>query len=225
MAENMPRTTPEFLDWSKVHADLWQVDPPSIGLSPAQAMQFAALADELRAANFAAEQAREASKSATLALNDVLSRARAAGGTFVGMIKAFAEVTQDPGVYPRAGVSRVAPQGTLPPPTPPTSISSRIDSQGSLILKWKARQPVGVTDVVYLIRRMIDRRGEFELVGTEGANKTFTDTTIPIGTSMVEYLITPKRGEATGQSGPIYSVRFGSAGRSGATAPAVKMAA
>lgn len=228
MAENMPRTTQEFLDWSRIRADLWQQDPASIGLAPAQAAQFAALAADLAAASAAAEQAREASKNATTALNFALAAARAMGGACVGSIKAYAEAAQDSSVYTRAHVWPVAPQGTLPPPTPPTSFTSRINSDGSLTITWMARQPVGVTDVVYLVRRRLggaEGEREWTLVGTEGANKTFTDTTIPIGTSMVEYLITPKRGEATGACGPIFAVRFGSAGRGISSAGAMKMAA
>lgn len=225
MAENMPRTTYDFLNWSKVRADLWQEDPGSIGLSPAQAAQFAALAADLEAANLAAAEAREASKIATRVLNDALAATRAMGGALVGSIKAYAEVMHDVGVYPRAGVSRAAPQSSLPPPTPPRTFASRINPDGTLTLTWTARQPVGVTDVVYLVRRRLEGEREFALVGTEGANKTFTDTTIPIGTAMVEYLITPKRGDAEGPPGPLYSVRFGSVATAGSRPSVARLAA
>jgi hypothetical protein len=87
------------------------------------------------------------------------------------------------------------------------------------------RQPVGVTDVVYLVRRQIDRSGGFTLIGTEGADKSFTDRSIPMGTAMVEYLVTPQRGDVVGEAGPLYMVQFGSVGRGVAAPGAMKMAA
>jgi hypothetical protein len=228
MAENMPRTIDDFINWSKFHADLWQQDPASAGLTPEQAAQFAALAADLIAANAAAEHAREASKSATLALNTALAATRKVGGVLISTIKNHARATDDRDVLARGGVSPVAPQSTLPPPTPPMTMSSSINSDGSLTLSWTARQPAGVTDVVYLVHRRLGGTGEFRFLGVEGARKTFTDTTIPIGTSTVEYLITPKRGGTTGQSGAIYMVQFGSVGGAGRSAGApgvMKMAA
>jgi hypothetical protein len=209
MAENMPRTTPEFISWSRTHAEQWGIDPAAIGLTPAQAAQFAALADELAAANLAAAEAREASITATRRLHEALAAARVAGGQCVGSIKAYARVTGNPEVYNEGWVSPAAPQGTLPPPNPPETFSSRVNGDGSLTVKWTARQPVGVTDVVYMVYRRVGGEREFTLVGAEGKNKSFTDRRLPVGVSRVEYMVRPKRGDEWGAMSAVYSVQFG----------------
>ena len=43
----------------------------------------------------------------------------------------------------------------------------------------------------------------------------FTDESVPTGTHLAEYTITPMRGTATGRGGPSASVRFGSGGGGG----------
>lgn len=228
MAENLPRTTPEFINWSRTHAELWAHDPESIGLTPAQAEEFAALAEDLGAAQRAAVAARQASVDATRRLSDALARARATGGVFIGVIKTHAAVTGNPGVYSGSGVSPAARQGTLPPPTAPQRFSSRVNPDGSLTIRWKVRQPVGVTDVAYLVYRRLGAEREFTLVGSEGTNKSFTDAGLPVGVGRVEYIVRAKRGEVWGGSSEVYLVQFGTVGRGEEGAGAVggmKMAA
>ncbi len=212
MAENMPRTTAEFISWSRVHAEVWQQDPAAIGLTPAQAAQFAALSDELAEADRAASEARQASIDATKRLHDALARTRATGGSFIGLIKAHAMITGDRGVYAQSGVSPVAAQSTLPPPVAPGSFTSRFNPDGSLTIKWTARQPVGVTDVTYVVMRRLVGETEFTLVGIEGKNKAFTDRTLPVGVAGVEYMVTAKRGDITGGMSPVYFVQVGTVG-------------
>lgn len=223
MAENFPRTVPAFLAWSRVHAKLWAEDPAAIGLSPAQAAAFAALTDELDAAHAAAQAARQAGKAATRRLNELLASTRKSGSALVHTIKAHAQVNDDPGVYPAAGLSRADRPGELPPPAAPQSFNSRINADGSLTLTWSVRQPVGVTDVNYLVHRRIDGGGgggAFVLIGAAGRGKSFTDATIPPGTRSVEYFIRPQRGQRLGETSPVFTVRFGTAGEEARPGPA-----
>lgn len=209
MAENMPRTTAAFINWSRTHAQQWLIAPDSIGISVQQAKQFDALAEELAAANLAAEEARLASIDATLRLHTAMAATRVKGGSLIGLIKNFAAATRNPNVYAGSGVSAARPQGTLPPPLPPYEFRSAINSDGSLVLMWKARQPMGVTDVVYIVHRRLDSESDFAVVGFEGKNKSFTDRELPLGVKKVEYMIRPKRGEQWGESSVVHSVQFG----------------
>ena len=209
MAENMPRTTAAFINWSRTHAERWLIAPDSIGISVELAQQFDSLAQKLEAANRAAEDAQQASIDATKQLHTALAATRVKGGSLIGLIKNFAAATQDPNVYAGSGISPADPQGTLPPPLPPTEFRSTVNSDGSLALTWKARQPIGVTDVVYIVHRRLDSETDFAVVGFEGKNKSFTDSTLPVGTGRVEYMIRPKRGQEWGSFSAVHSVQFG----------------
>lgn len=47
-------------------------------------------------------------------------------------------------------------------------------------------------------------------------NKSFTDTTLPLGVDGVEYIVQPKRGEVSGPQSNVFSVQFGSVAPGGA---------
>lgn len=211
MAENMPRTISEFLSWTGTHASAWDLHAAAIGLSSQEAADFRAAADAVAAANAAAETAREASKNATMVLHNAVARARLLGGAAIDVIKGRAEVTGDWNIYALSGVSPVEPQGTLPPPVAPETFSSHLNPDGSLTIQWSVSQPVGVTDVSYIIARRIEGEGArgFEPVGNEGRNKSFTDRTLPSGVRRVEYMLRPHRGRTMGPLSPVYSVQFG----------------
>lgn len=45
---------------------------------------------------------------------------------------------------------------------------------------------------------------------SEGRDKSFTDTTLPVGVDKVEYIVQPKRGTVTGPQSNVFAVQFGS---------------
>ena len=106
-------------------------------------------------------------------------------------------------------------------------LSASLDSQGDVIVTWKASQPVGVSGVIYSVQRALNG-GEYVLLDSVGG-KTFTDETVPIGTQSVSYTVKAKRGTQSSDWSEALTVRFGRIGgglaiMSSETSP-VKMAA
>ena len=217
MSQNLPKPIPELINWSNAHTDLWLLNATAIGLSAPQASGFKALVGAMVSANSAAEVARLASKDATMTLQNAVNAVRSTGGAYVATIKSFAETTNNPNVYVLAGVSPNDPPGTLPAPVPPQMFTAGVNPDGSLTIKWKVSQPGGVTNVVYLVSRRMNGTGTYMLISSEGSNKSFMDTTLPIGVDRVEYIVQPKRGTVLGEMSNVFSVQFGSVAGGGMT--------
>ncbi|MEX2218932.1 MAG: fibronectin type III domain-containing protein [Phycisphaerales bacterium] len=102
----------------------------------------------------------------------------------------------------------------MPPPALPTSFRVEIGQEGNLIIRWKASNPASGGGTAYIVERRLNGAGAFGFLGAAGGDKTFDDTTIPGGTSQVEYRV---RGQRSGVSGPaaIWTVRFGVGGGGG----------
>ncbi|XVJ59735.1 MAG: hypothetical protein HEQ23_10155 [Tepidisphaera sp.] len=217
MGTNLPRTIPELANWANTRSALWQLNGALVGLQPGQITGFKNLVTAFIAARDAAEAARVASKNATEALDNAVRSVRTTGGQYVNLIKAFAESTNNPNVYVLAGVSPNDAPGTPPAPNAPDQFTVGVNGDGSLTLRWKVAQPTGVGSVVYVVSRRINGgEGPFSVVGTAGGReKSFTDGTLPVGVDQVEYIVTARRGNEPGVSGPIFKVQFGSVGSGG----------
>ncbi len=215
MPTNLPTTIPELINWSNTHSDLWMTNAAAIGLSPAQASAFKTLVGTLVANNSAADMARQASKDATMNLGGSVAAVRTLAGAYINVIKGFAQSTENPAVYTLAGVSPNDGPSTLPPPVPPQQFSATVNADGSLTVRWKVAQPAGVTGVQYLVSRRLAGQTTFTIVSSEGANKSFTDQTLPFGVDRVDYIVQPKRGEVLGAMSAVYAVQFGSVGGGG----------
>lgn len=215
MSTNLPRTIPELINWSNTHSDLWMTNAAQIGLSAAQATAFKTLVGSLVSNNTAAESARQASKDATMNLGDSVGAVRSIAGAYINVIKAFAQSTENPAVYALAGVSPSDGPSTLPPPVPPQQFSATVNANGSLTVRWKVSQPAGLTGVQYLVSRRLAGQTAFTIVSSEGANKSFTDQTLPFGIDRVDYIVQPKRGEVLGEMSAVYAVQFGTVGGGG----------
>jgi hypothetical protein len=113
-------------------------------------------------------------------------------------------------------------------------IRAELNNTGSLTLRWKAVNNSSNGPVVYAVSRRIGSTvppGPFTGIGSIGT-RSFTDASIPVGSSVVTYVITPQRGQSTGTPSDEFVVRFGTVGGGMAIAsqgvegnPAVKMAA
>lgn len=211
MASNMPNTIGDLINWCNTHNTLWTTNAEQIGLTDEQAAAFKTLCETM-AANYAtAQAARQASKDATMNLQNAVSGVRALGGAYIAIIKGFAESTNDMDVYALAGVSPSNPPGTVPAPVPPTQFGATVNPDGSLTIKWRVSQPEGVTGVQYMVSRRVNGgNGPFTFVGAEGSNKSFTDLTLPVGVDKVEYIVQPKRNGVFGEQSNVFSVQFGS---------------
>lgn len=213
MGTNIPTTIPAFIDWCTSHAPLWASNSTLIGVSSAQATAFTTLVTNLNKAAGTADTARDASKSATLLLGNAIDAAHASAALLVSTIKNYAESTHNMDVYGLAAISPANPPSPAATPVAPTKFGATINPDGTLTVNWKVAQPTGIFGVNYLVsRRLNGSDGPFTFVGSEGANKSFTDTTLPVGVDKVEYIVQPKRGMDFGPQSDVFSVQFGSVG-------------
>ncbi|HMN40733.1 MAG TPA: hypothetical protein PKE29_07780 [Phycisphaerales bacterium] len=212
MGTNIPSTIPEMIDWCVVHEGLWSTNATSIGISSAQATVFKNAVAEMSAKSAAADAARQASKNATMEFQDSVSDVRALGNAYILMIKAFAETTNNSGVYALAGITPSNPPGTLPAPNAPQTFGAAINPDGSLTIKWKVSQPTGVSGVAYVVSRRMVGQTAFSIVANVGSAKMYTDTTLPYGIDRVEYMVQPVRGNVMGPQSNVFALQFGSVG-------------
>ena len=204
----LPDSRIERIEWFEQRLAAWVANATDIGLTNEQVTQLQAEIAAARVAYNAAQQARDDSRSATVAFHDAEGTMTSDGRDLIKTIKAFAETSNDPNVYVLANVPPPAdpePQGA---PGTPTDIQTRLNSIGQLEITWKAADAAPSSGAYFVIQRRLEGEASFSLRGTAGA-KTFTDTTIPLGTSRATYVITPKRGELTGTPSQQFTVQFG----------------
>lgn len=215
MSTNLPNTIPTLINWANTHLTQFQNNQAQIGLTVPQVVNFEARVQALNDANNAAQAARQASKDATLVLNDAVSEFKSTAGSLINVIKAFAEASGNQNVYSLAGISPNAAPGVVPPPVPPQEFAAGVNSDGSLTLRWKVAQPAGATGVQYYIYRAVNGAQAFVFVGSSGREKSFIDATLPFGVDRVDYMIQPRRGEVIGAQSNTFTLRFGSVGGGG----------
>lgn len=212
MSTNLPSKISDLVAWAATHTDLWVLNATDIGITVGEANGVKAAAEAMTLAVTAADVARQASKDATMTQTEAVRTFRTLAGSYINRIKGYAESTNDPGVYPLAGISPDGPPTTPPLPIPPTQFFASVNGDGSLNISFKVTQPAGVTGVVYQVfRRHGTAITPFESIGIAGRNKRITDTGLPVGVDKVEYMVQPQRSSgAVGAQSSIFTVQFGS---------------
>jgi hypothetical protein len=198
------------ITWFETRYPTWLDSPATFGIDAATATELKSATMAARAAYEAARAARTAAKAATQSQDAQVRDMLSVGRNVVNTIKAFIEQSGDPTLWGRAGLEPPAPPGTAPNPVAPNRLTASLDSEGNLIVRWKASQPRGVSGVVYTIRRAIDG-GAFSILDTVGG-KEFIDEGIPVGTRSVSYTIQTKRGRQVSPLSESLTVRFGRGG-------------
>jgi len=212
----VPTKIPEKITWYQQREDAWTTSAAAIGLSAAEMTSMSAKIAAAAAALEAHNQAKQASKDATVALHAAVRAMGDFGSTLIKQIRAKAE--QDgPQVYVTASVPPPATPTTVAAPgTPFDFVVLLIAANGALQLRWKCTNAPNGPGVYYSIERRIGSTGSFVLLGTSGARK-YTDATVPAGTSRVTYRITGTR--TTGAGTPAtFEVQFGVGGAGEMTA-------
>ncbi|HYD01059.1 MAG TPA: hypothetical protein VEB22_07515 [Phycisphaerales bacterium] len=216
----IPVPLSEFIPWSTAHAELWAGDPAAVGMTQQQADAVKLAAESARAAQAAALAARQLSLNATFAQEQAERALRRAVQTAVVLIDVCAENSPSPAaVYSAAELDSPTVARTVPAPGKVKQLTASLDPlSGAPVLRWKGNNPRGGGSVTYLVARRLSGQREFSFVGTaapSGPNRrTFTDTSVPVGTAAVSYLVHAVRGAAKGEAEQI-DVRFGSVGAAG----------
>lgn len=191
------------LEWLRIHAKQWLEEGQSVGISPAQAAELAALVDEAQAAHMAAIAAREAAQSATLQQNFTLDAARKKAASLVAVAKASIALQQNPGLYGAAGLEPGAVGGrTGPALETPNQPRAVVTSHGVVQLKWTATQKA--RNVLYKVYRAVDG-GAFAMIATVGG-KRFNDEHAPAGARALTYFVRAQKGNRVSDTSPAITV-------------------
>jgi hypothetical protein len=216
---NIPDKRLEQIVWFENHVTLWAASPATFGVTAPMVLAVDNATKAARTAYTNAVNARQASKNATVALNEQAGTMLDGGRDLVGVIKAFIENSNNPALWSQAGLEPPAPPGPPPVPTAPYQMSGTLDSLGNVIVRWKTSQPPGVFGVIYSVSRSIDTGGgggEFVLLDSVG-EKEYIDEAVPEGTRSVSYVVRSKRGKQFSVPSESLTLRFGRAGGGGFT--------
>lgn len=226
MNGQLPSHPAEALPYIRVRLPEWAANRLAIGVSEsalAAAQETLAIAEEAQQRAVALRQ--EALAAAQIA-REAAAKARRAASVVITQTQAHAIATDSAEVYALAGLRvparRVGGRGRAIEnrvPSKPLNLSAILEpSTGHLTVTWEGRQPRGVENVTYEIRRSIDGGSiaRAETIGFAGATptegnvrgaratslpfKSFVDQRVPIGTASVSYFIIPRCG---GRMGPV----------------------
>ncbi|VAX37638.1 hypothetical protein MNBD_PLANCTO03-2134, partial [hydrothermal vent metagenome] len=201
----LPKTRIGRIEWFEQRLADWEADPGAIGLTEGQTTELAAMVTAARQKYLHAEQTRAAARSATVGYHEAEEALNHAGRDLIAMVKAFAEASDDPGVYVRANVPPPSTPTPVGDPEPPTGVVGEITSDGAVRLAWEGTL---AHRTFYEVLRRLAGEETWTLIASVGA-KAYLDMTVPMGTAGVSYRVRAKRGEtASAASAPI-SLRLG----------------
>ena len=223
-----PRKVVERIQWYEDHHDPFNDNAVAIGTSVSAVTDLQTKTAAARDAYNAAQATRMAAEAATTALRVAVSAMDIAGSSIIKNIRAKADIAGD-GIYALANIPAPATPSPIGAPGTPSNFKTALLQNGSIKLTWKCANPAGSHGTQYNIRRRVNAGGEstaFVGIGQTG-NKSWTDATIPAGSTSVTYEITASRSTATGNPA-FFDVNFGlnASGEMTATVgPAPKLAA
>ncbi len=227
----LPPNDVAFIQFCEYHVPVWQAAPATIGLTAAQVTAFDNFTKASRAAYTAAQNARNASKAATVALKNALSTNRGNAGDLIKVIKAYADSTNNPNVYATAQIPPPAPPTPEPLPTKPTDVAVSLSGDGTLVVSWKSSNSAPSRGASFAVTRRIGTNASTPYTGigagvtTARGRGAFADSTVPVGTTTVSYIITPTRGTQTGEASDPVTVQFGVGGALTVTGGTLSIAA
>lgn len=210
----VPPTRQEKIAFYAAHLSPWGLHATDIGTSVAAVGNLTSLVEAAQAAFLAANEARDASKAATQAYYAAVASMGKSGGDIISAIRTYASTTNNLAVFDLAALPRPAEDTPIPAPGTPRDYLLLLNTSGALTLKWKCTNPEGANGTVYEITRRLSPTGDFAYVGVAGGDKTYTDETLPAGSSGVAYRVTGLR---SGLRGPTSEcvVNFGVGGGGG----------
>ena len=214
----IPNTVLGRIEFFEQHLPVWSVDPAAIGLDALQVTQLATDTAAARADYEATLAARNAAKASTEARNTSVGTMYDLGADLVKTIRAYAQTTNDPGVYVAAEIPAPSPPTPVGKPAAPTDVKAEINAFGYGVVSWKGNRTGGT---FYILERQLTPLtgdpGPWTYAGSSATND-YTDTTIPVGNKAVTYRVYASRpaGNSTPTTAnPIY---FGIAGSGASTA-------
>lgn len=232
----LPARDQEFINFCNEHLEVWDSAGGTIGLSPAMLASYSAAVTDLNTTFTAAQNARNASRAATVAFDSKITVARAVAADLVRNIKNYAENQPDPGaIYSAAQIPPPSAPTPAPLPTKPTDINVQLNSDGSVTLSWASENASASSGAFFNITRKLPGQAMFFPLGgspggtpESGRRMFFTDATIPSSAAATgaQYIIQGYRGTRSGEASDVITVQFGIDGEGAfVTNATLKMAA
>ena len=202
----MPEISSGKVEFCVTHLPPWAENAVAIGSSEEAIDDLQAKTDAAKAAILAQNQARDAARSATLAARMAVDAMAAASAAIILQVRSKAE-TAGVEVYVLASLPPPADPSPIAAPGKPDDFGVALQQNGTLMLRWKCRNPRGSAGTLYQVYRRLSAEGKFEYLGSTGKKK-YLDASIPEGTSNVTYQIQAVRSTAVGVFGE-FNVNFG----------------
>jgi hypothetical protein len=209
---DIPDTVLGKIQFFEQHIPVWAADPAAIGLDAGAIVEITSRTGAARLSYNDAQAARSASRAATVNQTADIKHMMAFGTAVVATIKAFADLSgDDQAVYAAAEITPDGNPSPLAPPAPATNLAADLLNTGALKLTWKGTVAHGT---FYAVWRRLENETEYETLGSVSA-KSFTDTSLPVGTPEATYYLVTHRDEMSSDATEPITVRFGSIEQSG----------
>ena len=139
------------------------------------------------------------------AMNRVMTRT-------VEKIDLFAEGSADPqAVWDLATIGPPNNPSQMPEPGEPFGFKAALNSDGSVKISWKCKNPEGAQGTVYIVRRRLNNTTTWSQVALT-ASKHWTDGSIPSSSGGAMYTVQAQRGNVTGPVSSTFNLQFGTDG-------------
>jgi hypothetical protein len=211
----IPDSREDAILFCEQHLSAWQAHSAALGFLPATVTQLASLTTQARAKFNAAIAARQVSKTATNDYYVGVATMRNLASDMVKVIKAKAELDNNPNIFSLAQIPPPSSPTTQPAPGKPNNVNITLNPGGSVTLKWDSTSSTASSGVFFQVARRINSTSSPQqgFVGVGGTmTKQFTDETIPVGTDSVSYIIQGFRGDKPGTPSDQIVVQFGVGG-------------
>jgi hypothetical protein len=197
------------IEFFEEHLLYWAADPAGIGITAPLVADLAARTAAARASYESAREARTSARTSTFQQHLDVDSMYTLGADMIKMMRAYAETTDDPGVYAAAQIPPPSPGEPLGPPQTPGDLAGGLNSAGQIELHWGGTRTGGTS---YRVERSVNSAGgPWTLIGTS-EERAFTDTAVPTGLDTISYRVTAVRsGGASNPTNP-FTVLFGSTG-------------
>lgn len=181
----LPKSREQMIAYLEARLPAWTADPAAIGLSPGQVADLAAVTATGRAALDAQAEAINIKLAASSTMRTRTDAARDLAGELIKVIRSFAELSANPGVFDAALIPAPSPPTPAGPPDQPTELAAALMRPFGLELRWKG----SVAKATYFaVHRRLPGETVFDLIGTT-RERRYADTTLPDAASGVHYYI------------------------------------
>jgi hypothetical protein len=226
MPSAVPDNHADAVAFCELHVGPWEEHAAAIGVDPGVVAELADLTAAAAAAQEAARAARLAAQAATVAYYAAVESMRTRASGLVRSIRTHAVNSGDEQVYALARLDppRKPQPGALPAPGTPGRIDSTLNPDGSLTLRFRAKDAAASTGASFAVERRLEGEARYTSVGVAPGSGALAgtreiesvDRTIPAGTRSASYVVTPRRGRKVGEAGAAFTVNFSSTpGRAG----------